>query len=493
MKPIFATLFLDITFAILLLLKVFGAGFLYFPVLDDYIQYGSYPLYENLKHVYLDIGTISARPFASLLDPAVWGASFPNMALQLLVITALLFFSAKMFHRVAHFFGARIKPVLYAVYLLLPLGFEATYWISASTRIVVGLFFAALSAYILVKFFENERKLLLIPCALSAILSVGFYESVAVFSCLLLILLIVKHALDEKDKKSLWLLSIPVFAAIAFLVYYLLCSSIGGIGSRATTFTLSGIFPRIKECAVQFWDIFTRGLIETTFVGFKDGLVRLYELGASSLITAVCFLIFSGFIAYLSSKLPFCADKKYCVPVGILLTIVPLLPYVFIGDVWLTYRSVFVCLFGLILLTAPLDAFLIRTPLLRAVCVFLLVFVYAIGGVNELLTYKEVYETDNELLTAIVGHLDEDVRTGKKEAVIVLEEEIVIPQTSYFKDHVKSVFDSDWALTGAVRATAKNLDIKKVTPCLSGEEIPEGNVQILYVDESRNVTEAKNE
>ena len=61
MKKTTTGLFLDTAFAAALLIKVFSAGFSYFCVLDDYVQYGCYPLYDNLSRVYFGIGTPNRR------------------------------------------------------------------------------------------------------------------------------------------------------------------------------------------------------------------------------------------------------------------------------------------------------------------------------------------------------------------------------------------------------------------------------------------------
>ena len=63
---------------------------------------------------------------------------------------------------------------------------------------------------------------------------------------------------------------------------------------------------------------------------------------------------------------------------------------------------------------------------------------------------------------------------------MVLEEEIITPQVSYYKDHVKSVFSSDWALTGAVRAKCRNIKIKMITPVYSLEDFDAEGMQIIY-------------
>jgi hypothetical protein len=74
-----------------------------------------------------------------------------------LLLGALYSFAALELYKIFNkFFGtSRFFIVIFA---LLPLGIEGTYWMSASTRIVPGVFFAALSASQLTNFFESKRK-----------------------------------------------------------------------------------------------------------------------------------------------------------------------------------------------------------------------------------------------------------------------------------------------------------------------------------------------
>lgn len=93
----------------------------------------------------------------------------------------------------------------------------------------------------------------------------------------------------------------------------------------------------------------------------------------------------------------------------------------------------------------------------------------------------------------IASALDEEVLQGEKDAVLVLPHEIVIPQTSYYKDHVKSVASSDWAITGAVRAKTRNNQIPYITPVYSLDGVDTTGKQVLYMDENYQITEEKHE
>jgi len=493
MKKFMAKQMCDISFALALIIKLFGAGFKYFLTLDDYIQYGCYPLYENLHKVYFEIGTAANRPLSAFLDPWLWGAFFSNMAFALLLMGVIYFLSAKLFDKVLKEMDFSITPFFYAVYLFLPLNFEGTYWISASSRVVVGLLFASLCAYLLITYIKSGKKYILVPYAICALASFGFYESITAFSGLLQGLIILKFALEEKRYKRLWLLIVPLLCAMAVLVYYKL---VGGIyaGNRASEFNLDNLGERLRSLASQFGYIFTAGLYRTTFVGFIDGIRTIYEQGAWGILIALLILAVSFLCSFFGKREKISSPKAWiCISAGLLLTVLPLLPHILVPDVWLTYRAVVVSIIGLCVMFAPLLSKIFKNERIRCAAIFVVMTVFLTGCINELYTYKAVNELDLKILNEITDKLDDETLSKKKDVLLVFEKEVYTPQTSFYKDHVKSVFYTDWSSTGAIRARAKNLNIKSVTPVYSLDGVETEGKQIIYIDQFFNVTEGNYE
>ncbi len=491
MKKIKIPFGLDIFFGLALLFKFFNAGFSYFCVLDDYIQYGCYPIYNTLSEVFFDIGTLSNRPLAGLFDPVVWGAFYENMAISLLIITILYFFSAKLFDECLKHCGIKITPFLYAVYLLLPMTFEGTYWISASSRIIVSLFFTALAVFALIKFIENKKALPLIAYIISSVASFGFYESCAVFSGLVQGLVILGFTIPQKKWSRLFLLIVPAFSSACLLAYYKIGAMLVG-GSRVSQFSVYGMPGRIKEFVNQFAYIFTAGLYRTNFDTFIDGAKVMLSKGLLGFVLAVLILAISALCAYFSKEKCVSAKARYCVPVGILMIFFPLIPNLLVPDVWLTYRTIVVCLLGFMVAFAPLICYVFKNVHIRKTAVFIAVFVYLTASVSEVNTYKTVHETDMKITNEIAGVVDENVKCGNYPAVIVLPHDIIISQPSFYKDHVKSVYYADWAATGAIRATMKN-NLVTIIPCLSPDEVDLEQAQIIYLDENYKVSEVSYE
>ena len=478
MKSLKAKTFCHIAFLLALVFKMFSLGVDYFPVLDDYIQYGGYPLYDNLSHVYLNIGTIATRPFASLLDPLVWGKFFPNLYVVAGIIAVLFFLGAYLMGRSFERMGIYITPYLYAILLLFPLGFEGTYWISASSRICVGIFFTGLALELLIKCIEKKRRLLYVLYILVTFLSFGFYESVMITSAILQFFAII--FLVKSNKRRAKFLLTPVLCGIIMVIYYKLAGNIGALSSRANGFEFSGIENKLSQFFAQLYDILITGSLKTTVHGAISGFKFLISSYFGFLILVVSIVI-SALCGYFGGKLKFCAPAKYCIPMGLALVFLPLVPNVFVSQVWLTYRSIVVCFIGLVLVSAPLFSKILDKRTISTAIIFIMVFVFSLANVNELNTYKRVYVQDDLLVTEIANELEQSVLDGNKNAIVVLPEEISVPQISYYKDHVKSVFGSDWALTGAVRAKCRNVKIKMLTPVYSLDGINTKDKQIIYL------------
>ncbi len=484
---------LDIGFFLALLFKVFGAGFSYFCTLDDYIQYGCYPLYHNLFHVLFERGSASTRPLAAVLDPTVWGVFFPNMAFALLLMTGLHFLSAKYFDKCMRKCNITITPFFYLVYLLLPLNFEGTYWISASSRIVVGLFFTSLALVWLIRYENHEKKKNLSLYILFALLSFGFYESVIVLSGLLQVLLIVKSAVEKKERKRLILLAIPFFCALLVLVYYKVAAVLSP-AVRTTAFSLENLGDRAGALISQLVYIFTAGLYRTTLVGVIDGIKALWQAGYLGGAISIFILGIAAACGHFGGKIKLSSPSaRLCIPLGIFMILLPLLPNMLVPDVWLTYRSIVVCLPGLCILFAPLLARLMQNKTVSTVTIFVAVTLFLTGCYNELCTYKKVNEIDQKIAKQVVAKLESAVLVAQKPVILVFEKEVALPQTSPYKDHVKSAFYVDWAATGIIRATARNVTIESVTPVYSLENIDTTNAQILYIDKFYHVTEEHHE
>lgn len=475
--------FMTISFIVAVCLPYLIYGFRYFPILDDYIQYGCYPTYEKLSYVYLSIGTLSIRPLASLLDPAFWGQFWPAMGFALVLVTAMHLTSGFMFRDTLKKYSVTLSPLFFLIYLLFPLGMEGRYWLSASTRIVTGLFFASLSLWFLAKFLEEKTSLRFFTAfAFFQLISCGFYESASVFSVSAAVLLFCISFYKNK-KKICWLVPVTSFFNITLMfIYYKIFALLGAHSSRAESISLTTLPAKLFETVHQTIEAFSK-LYDATFVGFVQGIKLLFSTGFWGivifiLITAVCCFI----SRLVKDDKPVSKQKKLCLfSCGIILFFAPLMPNALTADVWITNRSLFVSFIGFALI---LEGFwyLFHKKQLKKLIIFFIAFLFITASLNEYDTYRRVSENDQKLLDEIILQMDEAVLSGEKNLQIILPEEVIIPQNAFFKDHIKSIFDSDWALTGALRARTKNLKIHYAEPVIKGTEIVKENTQIIVIE-----------
>ena len=172
----------------LVFLRVCRYGLSYLPMLDDYIQYYNYAnLYPDRAELLRLMGAFSARPLAGVLDIVFWSRFWDHLIAAVALLSALYAAAGMLFFSVwRRRLGATwLFPVLFALF---PWGLEGTYWLSASTRIVPGMFFTALALWCFDRWCEQGGKGALVGYFLAQLLSFGFYEQTLLLSCACLVL-----------------------------------------------------------------------------------------------------------------------------------------------------------------------------------------------------------------------------------------------------------------------------------------------------------------
>ncbi|NLH01912.1 MAG: hypothetical protein GX488_08475, partial [Clostridiales bacterium] len=250
-------------------------GFEYFYQLDDYIQYHNYRAYGgDLWGLVKSLGMLSSRPLAGIMDIFVWSEFYGCMIAAVAIISALYMASAIFFHMVfSKHFGTGY--MFFVIYALLPLGFEGTYWISASSRIVVGAFFASLSLLFFDEWCEKGGKSRLAAFSVFQFIAFCFYEQVILLSGAATFAVMLCHAKKRGRERMRWGLLMFPNAAIYFTVTKIAPS--GVYGQRAELFlpwqygykdeVFTPLLNQIKE-------VFIKGNAAT----LSKGLVRGFKL-----------------------------------------------------------------------------------------------------------------------------------------------------------------------------------------------------------------------
>ncbi len=465
-------------------------GFEYWYQLDDYIQYHNYTF--GTDNVWVDVvvrlGLLAARPLAGLADVYVWSRFFPVMLIGAAVVS--LMFSAAVCFLFSVFRRHFNTGVLFAVFFaLLPLGLEGTYWMSASTRIVTGLFFAAMSVWCFDKFLRGDGAVFAVLYAVCQLISYGFYEQMTPFSAAAVILLAI-----ISWKKSKWRGLVCLWSFAAAVLYFLFVSTRGEsplYGAKTgyllpnsayyfDTF-LPGVLSQIKS-------VFLGGGFNTLTKAGVRGLAmlsadRLWIYGFVLLVLAILLFFMAVGFGRRDVRRPLAA-----VIVGLLLTLAPLFPFFIAESAWFSFRGAVCSLCGLALIADTVLRLIFSRlrsgMLIVAVITTFFAMWCCICAVSDIHDYKLTTEKDAEISETIAERLVADRNTNEelKIGVLNLYPTYLTEQNSYFHEHIHGVTESDWALTGAVRYRLEMRDSPTVTPIPAGEMYAAWNRDAMQLD-----------
>lgn len=427
---------LPLSFLLILKNLIFG----YFPILDDHIQYSAYSLYTK-KYILFTVGTIYKRPGAAVFDLFVWQNL--GMNISVICITVMLVFSLFMLKEVFKTVNINIGIFSGAFMLFCPLNLEAVYWLSASSRIVTGLFFCALSLYIIT---FAKRKIGIFAFWFFNLLSYLFYEQALIFSCVTTVFF-----LFFKNKK---LTAIPILNIVLTGGYYIICAPFDRFSARAEIGFK--IFPHIKSLAEIFFSVLPKMIFKSKY-----------------LILSIIIFIVLIFILYKFCNT--CQRKSfYGIIYAMLVFVCPFAPYFILKNSYLSLRSTF---FAVTALGIFLDNITLSKRTANTVSALVLSLFLA-GSASEFFEYKSVYETDKTICENIINsHLIEDNKTYYLIGAKRMYNNINAP----FAEHILNVTQADWSLTGAVRAYSHNKNIKRIIP-IENESLTTQNYEKIYID-----------
>lgn len=448
-------------------------GFTYFPTVDDHNMYGIYSMMSPLESL-LRYDMYTTRPLASLLDTYVISRLWGNLWIVLLLFTFLHFISTYLICEILKKNNIKTGAVLAIIFSLMPLGNDATYWIAASSRIVIGLFFAVLSFFLYLQYIEksNERKphiaLYITGFALTNLISLGFYEQIIAFSFVGILLLMLFNLKRQKNK---WISVIPFINIAIIGSYYLKFSNSGNMASRGQLLSskyilhTTNVLKRIKELMI----IAPGSLI-------KHGTLN----GLQLLITdrAVAYTLIA---ILLSAALGlFYAREKVSGPlktsiiklvIGLFFIFLPFAPFFILQKFWIVYRNTFVSIIGIGLVAESLiGLFFYRwdPKAFRGIAAGIAVFVFLLGNAAEINDYRSISMIDREIVTHLSDTLQDasDKHGNKNEVIVFNTKSSYITPTS---KHFTNCTAAGWALTGAFRSILRQPVCQNTfTPIVAG-------------------------
>lgn len=459
---------------LLVMARYCAFGLRYYPQLDDYIQYHNYTRLYDFSTLQELMGILSSRPLAGIADYFFWSPMFDHMILGVALISALYAAAVLLIWDVlGRYF--RTSPVLPVVMALLPLGLEGTYWMSASTRVVVGMFFAALAVRAFLNWLDGKGRGWLPLYLILQLIPFGFYEQAGLLS----ITLTVGAAILERTRKgrpmgrcavSLW--GVPAMG-LYFLITRLLNN--GGVyGSRTELVLPTSRYYWLHELPKtlwQFFQAFVGGGFFTAAKGFVRGVRMIFsgELLLWALCAAaLCVLLWLT----LRHREPQertggAAPLPLALLSGLLLAAAPVSLFLVLGNTWFSLRGTVTSFPGIALLADSLVVWLWDKLALRrgglSVLAAVMAFVFCVAGASEVRDYRDTYDNDQRIAGLVLEAAEAEGLNASsgRIGVLNLEPSYLPNQNFYYHEHIHGCTESGWAFNGLLTALGGEV---KVSP-----------------------------
>jgi hypothetical protein len=436
----FKRYFPEIAIILCALVRLGLYGFTHFPILDDWIQFGSYQLYpDKWQTIYVGLGLFTYRPLAGILDLYIW----PFIP-AFFIVTLMHVLSCIMLLSVARRSGLPLGFAFALAYIFLPINSEASLWLSASTRVLVPLFFMAISLKII--FARKLTTSKIVAFTLFQLMSLAFYEQIAVVSVILCFLV----SLRAQNKATF---IVTISNTVIFIVYYLTMPSLGAFASRAES-----TLPFWQEVATTCW-YFWYAITTTGWQIFSNGLSR--GIGVLSTHVPYLLLVIISACAYSISNLPFFKRKnphfilkhqwQIKLILGLILVIAPLAPLFVVSGHNLALRNIYPCVIGFGLI---LDAIFYHIPFKSIIC-GVLMFMLLCVWCSETYDYRAISLADRAFIEGLAPEVLGEYVAYPRIANLV-------PTNAQFAEHILSCTSSGWAVTGAARAILGNRFIPNI-------------------------------
>lgn len=479
-----------------IMIKYAYYGYSYYPLMDDNNMYGFFHLYKNIfKEVILGFGMYTTRPIAVLLDPYLWARFWGNLGFTLVIMTVLHFLICFLAYKTFEKSGLPIGMPAILIFALLPFGSEATYWLAASSRVVVGMFFMALSFYLLYLYFENEKSskpgtLLLILFWITHLVSLGFYEQIIAMSFMVLLLI---FAVKWRSLSRKWVVGLPIINFGIIATWYKVFSSTGNMADRGQIVQggVMGILRHsydVMHAVCVLWRTCWADFIRFSFPGGIKTIISDKSYAFLIVFIFLCILVFR-----LMEKENFKSGIRNNIVkflIGLYLFLTPYTPFFAINLLWIANRNIFLSFVGLGLMAeAGLCFIAFNKPMImvRNILVDVMAFTFLAANVYELTYYRNVGKIDSEI-TMKISQMPES-KQGKDLILFNSKSAYINPTAG----RIENCTGSSWGLTGALYAQRRDsLKMKNAYPVadqvfVQMQKDAVKSSSLLGIDDSRNI------
>lgn len=468
---------------VLLMLRACAFGAVYWPQLDDYIQYHNYPTSGSFSQLQQSVGLLASRPLAGIADYFVWGQMFDDLIIGVAVISLLYAASAVLFQKLlSRYFET--SPVFLVVMALLPLGVEGTYWMSASTRIACGMFCAALAACAFARWMDRGGWGWAVLYGVLQVLPFGFYEQAGILGVTFTVGMAILEWLGRREHRRRGLLSLWSVPAMGLYLTITGLFAQGGVyADRAKIFLPTDgrasyywkvFFPEVWE---QVSSAFLEGGFYTLAKGFVRGARMIFSgdlLVWAVLLAIVCGLFFLAALGWGQGRDRGPRKKLWPgVLSGLILAAAPVSLFFVLENPWFSLRGAVTSFVGLALLADTLVLALWRyLPFRRqgpAALAAVLAFVFCVAGASEIRDYRDTYRSDQKIAGLTLSVLEEDFPTaesaqGVRVGILGLEPSFLPNQNFFWHEHIHGCTESSWAFSGLLNSLAEGRALPEVVP-----------------------------
>lgn len=425
-------------------------GCIYFYQLDDYIQYWAYPTRPDRWGVVLEQGLLSSRPLAGLLDIYFWGNFFYSMVFVVLIISVLYALSSVLFLRVfKKYFKTGFMFVFF--YALMPFFYESVYWVSASSRIVVGLFFTSAAVFFLQRFFETKKKRYIPLFFITQLVSLCFYEQIFVLSTTLSFIVIVLNL--KENRKYISFLAILIFNAILYFGFTFAFKNTGSaIGSRMSIIIpsfsewyINIVFSLLNQIKTAFFD----APLAITFKGFLRGIKLIITDGLWFLIPVIIIFVCGAFVLGMKEENYNIknTDRKKTFFVGVIIAVVPVSIFFVIANPYISMRNILPSFVGIALILDMIFSYMAyKKKIFMQIVASALAALFFVSAISETHDYKAVYDFDMKVGKNIEKVMKDNEYSYKTAFIIQNDDKGSV--NIKFHEHGAGVTSSDWALWG---------------------------------------------
>jgi len=455
---------------LLMITRASAFGFEYWPQLDDYIQHHNYASGFTFSELQQLVGVLDSRPLAGILDYYVWTPLFDHMILGVAIISAIYAVTVVLMKRLMERYFP-VGPMFCVIMALLPLGVEGTYWMSASTRVVCGMFCAVLAAGAFGRWLDSGKGRWALAFGVLIVLPFGFYEQAAVLAMTLVLGMGILELGDRWKRSLLALWSVP--AAAVYMTALRLLSGDSVYAGRAE------LMPPTSD---YYWDTFLPDILgqikmvflEGNFYTLAKGFVRSARLILSGELAlwAIVVLLLSLLFGWTALRLPEhkgATHTAQAVLVGILLTIAPLTPFLVLANPWFSLRGAVTSFPGIALVCDAVLMILWRLlsvrregiPVLAAAAAL----VFCVAGASEIGDYRDTYRNDQAIAQLTADTLKTGDPEAKQVGILGLEASFLPNQNFFWHEHIHGCTESDWAFNGLLSyAAGQGSALPSVTP-----------------------------